>query len=101
MRRLSFFALSLAFALISSGSISLAAPAPVQISWLGGEAPPVEQGVAWGVPWPKGAVPKDQAFSLTAGGQALPLQTWPLASWPDGSLNWSAFASIAGPSTTG
>ncbi|MGH8016763.1 MAG: hypothetical protein ACREIA_00465, partial [Opitutaceae bacterium] len=34
-------------------------------------------------------------FSLTdSSGQNLPLQTWPLAYWPDGSLKWSGFASI-------
>jgi len=37
-------------------------------------------------------VPKDQAFALaTADGKALPLQTWSLAYWPDGSLKWSGF----------
>ena len=32
------------------------APAPVELGWLGGEAPAAPTGVSWGVPWPKGAV---------------------------------------------
>ena len=75
-----------------------AAPAPVELRWLG-EAPPLlSSGVSWGVPWPRGAVSRDQNFQLLAGdGSALPLQTWPLAYWPDGSLKWSGFATVAGP----
>src|SRR5580704_6044965 len=74
-----------------------AAPAPVSpaLSWLGGVAPPLETGVSWGVPWPRGTVSKSQTFGLTAGGAALPLQQWPLAYWPDGSIKWTAFATVA------
>ncbi|MEO6569360.1 MAG: Tat pathway signal sequence domain protein [Opitutaceae bacterium] len=84
---------------ISAATLGFAASVePVQIGWLGGTSAPVTTGVSWGVPWPKGAVPKDQKFSLTtADGKNLPLQTWPLAYWPDGSLKWSGFASVAGP----
>ncbi|MEO5958086.1 MAG: Tat pathway signal sequence domain protein, partial [Opitutaceae bacterium] len=75
---------------------------PVQINWLGNTPAPVPAGVSWGVPWPKGAVPKEQKFSLKAAdGKALPLQSWALAYWPDGSLKWSGFATVAGPETTG
>ncbi len=77
-------------------------PRAVQVGWLGGAPAPLASGVSWGVPWPEGAVPKDQAFALrTADGKALPLQTWPLAYWPDGSLKWSGFATVAGPDTPG
>jgi hypothetical protein len=70
----------------------------VQIRWLDGAPPAAPTGVSWGVPWPQGAVPKGQTFVLTdAAGRALPLQTWPLAYWPDGSLKWSGFATVAGP----
>jgi hypothetical protein len=73
----------------------LAAPAPVTLNWVG-EAPAVRTGVSWGVPWPQGAVQKNQAFALAGpDGQALPLQTWPLAWWPDGSLKFSGFATVA------
>src|SRR5438128_1095618 len=62
-----------------------ATPSAVEINWLGGTPAPAATGVSWGVPWSKGAVQKAQAFTLTgADGKALPLQTWPLAYWPDG-----------------
>ncbi|HEX2855453.1 MAG TPA: Tat pathway signal sequence domain protein [Opitutaceae bacterium] len=74
----------------------------VQIGWLGGAASPVPAGVSWGVPWPKGTVAQEQIFSLmTADGKVLPVQTWPLAYWPDGSLKWSGFATVAGSANPG
>ncbi len=79
-----------------------AAPAPVELNWLGGTPAAAPTGVSWGVPWPRGVVPKGQAFALTTPeGTALPLQTWPLAYWPDGSVKWSGFASVAGPDAAG
>ncbi|WP_414664307.1 exo-rhamnogalacturonan lyase family protein [Horticoccus sp. 23ND18S-11] len=93
--------LILASALPPGGSLA-AAPAPVPLTWLGQTPAPLPTGVSWGVPWPQGALPKTQAFALTAAdGKALPLQTWPLAYWPDGSLKWSGFATVAGPEATG
>src|SRR5580693_3807158 len=73
------------------------APAPTspQLNWLGNAAPPLETGVSWGVPWPRSTVSKSQTFSLIAGGAALPLQQWPLAYWPDGSIKWTGFATVA------
>ena len=80
-------------------------PAPneaVAVGWLGGNPPPIESGVSWGVPWPRGTVRKDQTFTLTtADGKALPLQNWPLAYWPDGSMKWIGFATVAGPNASG
>ncbi|RVX43746.1 hypothetical protein EDD27_6440 [Nonomuraea polychroma] len=66
----------------------------VQLRWLEGGAPrQLAAGSTWGVPWPKGTVPKDQAFALrTAAGQQVPVQTWATAYWPDGSLKWTAHA---------
>ncbi len=45
------------------------APAPTspQLKWLGNAAPPLETGVSWGVPWPRGAVSKSQTFSADCG----------------------------------
>jgi hypothetical protein len=65
-------------------------PAEVRLNWL--EDRPAElTGAHWGTPWPRGAVPGDQTFALTADdGAAVPLQSWPLAYWPDGTLKWSA-----------
>jgi len=74
----------------------------VPIVWLGDEASPVRSGISWGVPWPKNTVHKEQIFTLTTSdGTKLPVQTWPLAYWPDGSLKWSGFAAVADPNTAG
>jgi hypothetical protein len=72
-----------------------ATPAPVRLHQLGEPVPGLAQGVSWGVPWPQGAVPRETAFNLTdAQGRPLPVQTWPLAYWPDGSLKWSGLATV-------
>jgi hypothetical protein len=81
-----------------------AAPQSVALSWLGDELPHVPAGVSWGVPWSQGAVPRAATFNLRAQGKELPLQSWPLAYWPDGSIKWSGFATVvpvgmAGPVT--
>jgi hypothetical protein len=75
---------------------------PVTIGWLGGSPPPLPTGVSWGVPWPRGAVRREQTFSLAAaGGRALPLQSWTLAYWPDDSVKWTAFATVADAASSG
>src|SRR6476646_7706059 len=69
----------------------------VNIAWLGGAAPGIETGVSWGVPWPRGAVRREQTFALSANdGKPLPLQSWPLAYWPDGSIKFTGFATVTG-----
>lgn len=74
----------------------------VILKWLGDKPPATSMGSSWGVPWAQGKVRKDQAFTLTtADGKILPLQTWPLAWWPDGSIKWAGFATVAGPETAG
>ncbi|MDO8543239.1 MAG: Tat pathway signal sequence domain protein [Opitutaceae bacterium] len=89
------------FLLLLAGVISAANAQtiqPVPIKWLDGAPPAVTTGVSWGVPWARGTVQKNQTFTLqTADGKTRPLQTWPLAYWPDGSLKWSGFATVAGP----
>ncbi|GGN59933.1 hypothetical protein GCM10010112_15590 [Actinoplanes lobatus] len=68
------------------------APETVALNWLEGK-PGTNVGSTWGVPWPKGAVPADSPFSLAAAdGAAVPVQSWPIGYWPDGSLKWSAHA---------
>jgi len=77
------------------------APSPVELNWLDRSGPGVSSGVSFGVPWPRGSVTKEQTFALTStNGQTLPLQTWPLAYWPDGSIKWSGFATVASPQST-
>jgi hypothetical protein len=74
---------------------------PVALNWLGGEAPALASGVSWGVPFARGTVARAQSFSLTSGGAALPLQTWPLAYWPDGSMKFVGFATVARANAAG
>ncbi len=66
----------------------------VSLNLLDGKALALDSGVSFGVPWPQGAVGRDAAFSLSAQGTNLPVQSWPLAYWPDGSLKWSGFATV-------
>lgn len=93
---------ALTFALAAVSLLTAGEARSVRVDWLGGEPAPAATGVSWGVPWPRGAVPKGQAFALTtAAGKSLPLQTWPLAFWPDGSLKWSGFATTISPEERG
>lgn len=61
------------------------------LRWLDG---PRRQGVTWGVPWARGVVPAGTPFALADG---TAVQTWTTATWPDGSVKWTAHA--IGPST--
>ncbi len=88
-------------AALAGGGVAEAAkpsPASADFHWLG-DAPPSASGAAvWGAPWPRGAVkPKTTLTAIGAEGQALPLQTWPLAYWPDGSLKWTGHALAGAP----
>ncbi len=77
-------------------SIAAAQAVPVQLNWLGDSAPAVQDGVNWGVPWPKGAVKKSDQMTLKAAdGKSVAMQSWPLAYWPDGSIKWSGHAIAA------
>jgi len=49
-----------------------------------------DEPVTSGIPWPRGALRKGDRLSLRdRQGRQLPLQTTPLAFWPDGSIKWS------------
>ena len=71
----------------------------VTLNWLDKTPLGVATGVSWGVPFGKAEmVKKDQPFSLkTPDGKSLPLQSWPLAYWADGTIKWMGFATTAGP----
>src|SRR5581483_188653 len=62
--------------------------------WLDGRSPALNTGATWGMPWPRGKHKRTATdFSVRAtGGALIPLQSWPLAFWPDGSLKWTAHA---------
>ncbi|MEO8063953.1 MAG: Tat pathway signal sequence domain protein [Pseudomonadota bacterium] len=64
------------------------------LHWLDDHAPSIPQGVTWGTPWPRGQQRQDESFALrsSTANKLTPLQSWPLAYWPDGSLKWTAHA---------
>ena len=67
----------------------------VELKWLDTAKLQEGIGVSWGVPWPKGAVKKSQSFKLTTNdGNIIPVQSWPLAYWPDGTVKWTGFAAV-------
>lgn len=78
---------------LAAGGATVAKAAKVavpatQTVWLDKDAPAELSGATFGVPWPKGALKANSSFAL---GDA-PIQSWPIAYWPDGSLKWSAHA---------
>ncbi len=88
--------------LFVGGFVVRMSAAEVEVNWLDKTPPGVPVGVSFGVPWPKGAVAKGQGLTLTTpDGKTLPMQTWPLAYWPDGSLKWSGVATVAGADVAG
>ncbi len=88
--------------LLGASQFALAAPDPVKLHWVNPPASGIATGVSWGVPWPEGALPPEATLALTdAAGHALPVQTWPLAYWPDGSLKWSGLATSVPADVTG
>jgi hypothetical protein len=70
------------------------APGSIALRLLDDEALKIESGVSFGVPWPKGSVTGEAVFCLRSEDKYFPIQTWPLAYWPDGSLKWSGFATV-------
>ncbi|MER6797617.1 hypothetical protein ABT262_37430, partial [Amycolatopsis mediterranei] len=64
----------------------------VRLHWLDGR-PAAPVGCAFGVPWPRGTLSRNVPLALHTGdGGEVPLQSWPLAYWPDGSVKWTGHA---------
>ena len=84
----------------ASVATALSAPRSVPLSLLGNQPPTLPTGISWGVPWAQGAVRPNTPFALSGNGH-LPLQSWPMAYWPDGSLKWSGFATVVPAGLTG
>ena len=89
--------LTIIFAGLYFAPIALAAETPgVKVDWLDHAVPMTQTGVSFGVPWPRGGIQKRESLRLVdANGQSIPVQTWPLAYWPDGSLKWTGHAMAA------
>ncbi len=63
------------------------------VDWLDGYAPSSFSGATWGMPWPRGKHGAKTSFVLRdRSKRSIPLQSWPLAYWPEGSLKWTAHA---------
>ncbi len=79
---------------LAQATVAPAMPAnPRALRWLDGAAPALHAGLAWGLPWARGDLAKGKGLLLRDGaGKAYPLQSWPLAYWPDGSIKWSGHA---------
>ena len=68
-----------------------------QVKWLEESVSELQQGTAFGVPWPMGVHPQGTEFTLkTSAGKQIPVQTWKTATWPDGSLKWTGHAVAPG-----
>lgn len=68
--------------------------AMVPLQWIG-DTPELDKAVSFGVPFEKGEVfPGNGLQLLTDWGEQLPIDTWPLAYWPDGSVKWSGVAGV-------
>lgn len=66
---------------------------PVKLTWITKPQSGVFAGATCGVCWAKGKVNKQSAFvAADSKDLSFPVQSWPLAYWPDGSLKWSAHA---------
>ncbi|MFN3433516.1 MAG: Tat pathway signal sequence domain protein [Sphingomonas sp.] len=70
-----------------------AAFAPAPVRWIDGAAPALHAGQTFGVAWPRGVAKAGTRFAVQAGGGAgVAAQSWTTATWPDGSIKWSAHA---------
>ncbi|MBM7541566.1 hypothetical protein [Amphibacillus cookii] len=61
----------------------------MKLNWLE-SAPKVKAGVTFGLPWKKGERKTISDVALND----YQLQSWPTAYWPDGSLKWTAHATV-------
>ncbi|MBW8814000.1 MAG: Tat pathway signal sequence domain protein [Caulobacterales bacterium] len=70
---------------------------PGPVVWLDGQPPTLDEGQCWGHPWARGQRYSAQGYQLVgAGAEVVPVQSWPLAWWPDGSIKWTGHALAAG-----
>lgn len=72
----------------------------VTLHWIGSE-PIGDKAVSFGVPFDQGYAQSDASWQLIAGETTdVPVDTWPLAYWPDGSVKWLGVAGVI-PASTG
>lgn len=71
----------------------------IELGWIGSQ-PQRATGASFGVPFEKGLVQVGQHFQLGQAEESIPLQTWPMAYWPDGSVKWMGFATAGTPKSS-
>lgn len=73
---------------------SLQQTSAVPLHWIG-DTPEQDKAVSFGVPFDEGDVFPATPLQLKVNEyQDLPVDTWPLAYWPDGSVKWSGVAGV-------
>lgn len=66
----------------------------LKVTWLN-NSPKSSSGVAWGTPWEKGILKRNDPICLKDdNGQTTSLQSWPMAFWPDGSVKWTGQCAV-------
>lgn len=68
-------------------------------AWIDGSASTAAgEGTSFGLAWPRGALRENVALAASAtDGTPIPIQSWTLARWPDGSRKWTGHAVAALP----
>ena len=85
----------------SSAPGASAAALAADLHWLESNSKLVA-GTTWGVPWPRGVLRAGRELALTReGGPNIPLQSWTLGYWPDGSVKWTGHAVAPGAGLAG
>lgn len=80
---------------------SLQETSVVPLQWIGG-TPEMDKAVSFGVPFKKGKIFPESTLRLTTvNGENIPIDTWALAYWPDGSVKWSGVAGVIPAGTEG
>ncbi|MFS0637664.1 hypothetical protein AB1K84_17315 [Mesobacillus foraminis] len=65
----------------------------MKLTWLKNK-PSNSAGITWGVPWGQGKLNRDEGIFFKGAGGNIPLQSWPMAYWPDGSVKWTGHAAV-------
>lgn len=64
----------------------------VKLKWLE-KKPEHPAGITWGVPWKQGYLDRNESLNLIGKNEeSIPMQSWPAAYWPDGSVKWTTHA---------
>lgn len=66
----------------------------IELQWLNKKGRNIG-GSTWGVPWREGTLQRGEVIYLAdEKGEQVPVQSWPTAFWPDGSIKWTAHAAV-------